>query len=154
MKIHLGILSYPKFLFAHDFIQSMGLVVTEKVWSVLQSFFRVPLLPVWIISKWSQTWRIRKQTQYCTHDSTIQTVQEEKQKAFWKYCAKKNRKYRWPVLPLFPHWTNGDAIFWLSRKYCGKRRNCSLWAISPFPTMFSKTFQCWCIKVSIYGVKD
>ena len=24
------------------------------------------------------------------------------------------------------------------RKHCGKRRNCSLWAISPFPTVFSK----------------
>ena len=23
------------------------------------------------------------------------------------------------------------------RKHCGKRRNCSLWAISPFPTVFS-----------------
>ena len=22
-------------------------------------------------------------------------------------------------------WTNGDTITWLSRKYCGKRRNCS-----------------------------
>ena len=35
-------------------------------------------------------------------------------------------------------WTNGDMIIWLSRKHCGKRRNCSLQAISPFPTMFSK----------------
>ena len=28
----------------------------------------------------------------------------------------------------------------LSRKHCGKKRNCSLRAISPFPTMFSKAF--------------
>ena len=35
-------------------------------------------------------------------------------------------------------WTNGDTIICLSRKHCGKRRNCSLRAISPFPTMFSK----------------
>ena len=26
----------------------------------------------------------------------------------------------------------------MGRKHCGKRRNCSLRAISPFPTMFSK----------------
>ena len=35
-------------------------------------------------------------------------------------------------------WTNGDTIICLSRKHCGKRRNCSLRAISSFPTMFSK----------------
>ena len=29
-------------------------------------------------------------------------------------------------------------LSWLSRKHCGKRRNCSLRAISSFPTMFSK----------------
>ena len=29
-------------------------------------------------------------------------------------------------------WTNGDTIICLSRKHCGKRRNCSLRAISPF----------------------
>ena len=27
----------------------------------------------------------------------------------------------------------------LSKTHCGKRRNCSLQAISPFPTLFSKT---------------
>ena len=48
---------------------------------------------------------------------------------------------------------NGYTIFWLSQKHCGKRRNCSLWAISSFPTMFSKTVCCWCVKMSIYGVK-
>ena len=36
-------------------------------------------------------------------------------------------------------WTNRNTIIGLSRKHCGKRRNCSLRAISPFPTMFSKT---------------
>ena len=35
-------------------------------------------------------------------------------------------------------WTNGDTIICLSRKHCGKRRSCSLQAISPFPTMFQK----------------
>ena len=51
-------------------------------------------------------------------------------------------------------WTNGDAIIWLSRKHCGKRRNCSLRAISSFPTMFSKVVCYWCVKMSIYGIKS
>ena len=34
-------------------------------------------------------------------------------------------------------WTNRDTVVCLSRKHCGQRRNCSLRAISPFPTMFS-----------------
>ena len=38
--------------------------------------------------------------------------------------------------------TNGDTIFCLSRKHCGKRGNCSLRAISSFPTMFSKAVCC------------
>ena len=50
-------------------------------------------------------------------------------------------------------WTNGDTVTWLGRKCCGKRRNCSLRAISSFPTMFSKAVCCWCVKMSIYGVK-
>ena len=36
-------------------------------------------------------------------------------------------------------WTNGDTIIRSRRKHCGKRGNCSLRAISPFPTMFSKS---------------
>ena len=39
-------------------------------------------------------------------------------------------------------WTNGDTIIRLSRKHCGKRRNCSLLAISPLSTMFSKAVCC------------
>ena len=50
-------------------------------------------------------------------------------------------------------WTNRDTIIWLSRKHCGKRRNCSLRAISPFATMFSKAVCYWCVKMKIYGVK-
>ena len=49
--------------------------------------------------------------------------------------------------------TNGNIIFWLSRKPCGKKRNCSLRATSSFPTMFSKAVCCWCVKMSIYGGK-
>ena len=44
-------------------------------------------------------------------------------------------------------------IIWLSRKHCRKRRKCSLKAISSFHTMFSNAVCCWCIKVSIYGVR-
>ena len=36
--------------------------------------------------------------------------------------------------------TNGDTIFWLSKKHCGKIRNCSLRAISSFPQCFQKLF--------------
>ena len=50
-------------------------------------------------------------------------------------------------------WINRDTMIWLSRKHCGKRRNCSLWAISSFSTMFSKAVCSWCVKMSIYGVK-
>ena len=57
----------------------------------------------------------------------------------WKYDVKNMDKW--------------GTIIWLSRKYCGKRRNCSLRAISSFPTMFSKAVCCWCVKISIYGVK-
>ena len=32
------------------------------------------------------------------------------------------------------------------RKHCGKRRNCSLRAISPFPTVFSKGLFPWGVK--------
>ena len=31
-------------------------------------------------------------------------------------------------------------VLQMGRKHCGKRRNCSLRAISPFPTVFSKDF--------------
>ena len=39
-------------------------------------------------------------------------------------------------------WTNWDTVICLSRKHCRKRRNCSLRAISTFPTMFSKAVCC------------
>ena len=50
-------------------------------------------------------------------------------------------------------WTNGDTSILLRRKHFGKRRNCSLRAISPFPSMFSKAVCCEWVKMSIYGVK-
>ena len=34
----------------------------------------------------------------------------------------------------------------MGRKHCGKRRNCSLRAISPFPTVFSKDMYCRQVK--------
>ena len=36
------------------------------------------------------------------------------------------------------------------RKHCGKRRNCLLRAISPFPTVFSKDFSCRHVKTRAY----
>ena len=48
--------------------------------------------------------------------------------------------------------TNGDTIIWLGRKHCGKERNFSLRAVSPFPTIFWKTLCRWCVKMSIYRV--
>ena len=38
----------------------------------------------------------------------------------------------------FQIWWKWQKIIQMGRKHCGKRRNCSLWAISPFPTVFSK----------------
>ena len=37
---------------------------------------------------------------------------------------------------------NGGKFSKRRRKHCVKRRNCSLWAISPFPTVFSKDLHC------------
>ena len=51
-------------------------------------------------------------------------------------------------------WTNGDTNILLSRKHCGKRRNCSYHASSPFPTKFSKAVCSLCVKMRIYGVKS
>ena len=38
----------------------------------------------------------------------------------------------------FQIWRKLQKAIQTGRKHCGKRRNCSLWAISPFPTVFSK----------------
>ena len=40
-------------------------------------------------------------------------------------------------------WQN---VLQTGRKHCGKRRNCSLRAISPFPTVFSKYLSCRHVK--------
>ena len=37
---------------------------------------------------------------------------------------------------------NGREFLQQDRKHCGKRRYCSLTAISPFPTVFSKEIYC------------
>ena len=39
-----------------------------------------------------------------------------------------------------------QKVFQMDRKHCGKRRNCSLRAISPFPTVFSKGLYCRHVK--------
>ena len=38
----------------------------------------------------------------------------------------------------FQIWRRRQRVIQMGRKHCGKRRNCSLRAISPFPTVFSK----------------
>ena len=43
-------------------------------------------------------------------------------------------------------WRKWQKVFQMVRKHCGKRRNCSLRAISPFPTVFSKDLYCRHIK--------
>ena len=54
---------------------------------------------------------------------------------------------RWQILdfqtervcrPQFQLWQKWQKVIQMDRKRCGKRRNCSLRAISPFPTVFSK----------------
>ena len=35
-------------------------------------------------------------------------------------------------------WRKWQKVLKMDWKHCGKRRNCSLWAISPFPTGFSE----------------
>ena len=39
-----------------------------------------------------------------------------------------------------------QKVLQTGRKHCGKRRNCSLRAISPFPTVFSKDLYCRHVK--------
>ena len=39
-----------------------------------------------------------------------------------------------------------QKVLQMCRKHCGKRRNCSLRAISPFPTVFSKDLHCRHVK--------
>ena len=39
-----------------------------------------------------------------------------------------------------------DKVLYKGRKHCGKRRNCSLRAISPFPSVFSKDLYCRHVK--------
>ena len=41
-------------------------------------------------------------------------------------------------MTIFKFDENGKVFSKKGRKHCGKRRNCSLRAISPFPTVFSK----------------
>ena len=39
-----------------------------------------------------------------------------------------------------------QKVLQMVRKHCGKRRNCLLQAISPFPTVFSKDLYCIQVK--------
>ena len=42
----------------------------------------------------------------------------------------------------FQPWWKWQKVHQMGRKHCGKRRNCLLRAISPFPTMFSEDLNC------------
>ena len=46
----------------------------------------------------------------------------------------------------FQIWRKWQKVILTGRKHCGKRRNCSLRAISPFPTVFSKALFPWGVK--------
>ena len=46
-------------------------------------------------------------------------------------------------------WWKWKKVLQKGRKHCGKRRNCSLWAISPFPTVFSNEFHCRQVKTRV-----
>ena len=46
----------------------------------------------------------------------------------------------------FQMWQKLQKILQMGRKQCGKMRNCSLWAISPFPALFSKDMYCRLVK--------
>ena len=58
----------------------------------------------------------------------------------------------------FKMWWNLKMIFRYGRKHCGKRRNCSLWAISSFPTIFSRVVcnkmvkYCYCLVMGVQAV--
>ena len=46
----------------------------------------------------------------------------------------------------FQIWRKWQKVIQMGRKHCGKKRNCSLRAISPFPTVFSKDLCCRHVK--------
>ena len=46
----------------------------------------------------------------------------------------------------FQIWRKWQKVLHTGRKHCRKKRNCSLWAISPFPTVFSKDLYCRHVK--------
>ena len=47
----------------------------------------------------------------------------------------------------FQIWWKWQKVLQMGRKHCGKRRNCLLKAISPFPTLFSKDLYCRHVKI-------
>ena len=51
----------------------------------------------------------------------------------------------------FHIWRKWQKVIQTDRKHCGKRRNCSLWAISPFPSVFKRFVSQELQKVSFCG---
>ena len=50
----------------------------------------------------------------------------------------------------FQIWWKWQKVIKMSRKHCGKRRNCLLQAISPFPTVFSNDLCCRHVKARVF----
>ena len=50
----------------------------------------------------------------------------------------------------FQIWWKWQKLLKICRKHCGKRRNCSLRAISPFPSVFSKDLYCRQVKAKAF----
>ena len=51
----------------------------------------------------------------------------------------------------FQIWRQWQKVIQTGRKRCGKRRNCLLWAISPFPSVFERLVSQKLQKVSMCG---
>ena len=66
-----------------------------------------------------------------------------KQVVTWLWNNKINFVYQ-QIYPLTqtPYFSKSSRKRVETRKYCGKRRNCLLQAISPFPAVFQKDLYC------------
>ena len=76
---------------------------------------------------------------HCVIRSSFSTVA---QTGYYSFNPFPNNKLwtlpNWKSLQQFQIWKKLQKVLQMDRKHCGKRRNCSLRAISPFLTVFSK----------------
>ena len=60
----------------------------------------------------------------------------------------------------FQIWRKWQKVIQMGRKHCGKRKNCSLRAISPFPTVFSNSLfprgikRCHCVGMGLVTFEE